>query len=333
MDTEERDLAPLLGMGPSDSIAFVHGSSPQVAALSRLLRRVAGNVVLADHLDSISDYTPYALVAVHYDALTPEEQARIIEGFSYSLDRPALLLLSEKGAQRDFAALFGARALTNMLVINETSVDNSDLLVTVQKIRHREIFGLEKYFVWGIDPRVIQVTSSAQKADVLTTITEYATSIDVAPRLRSLIQIVADEFVTNAVYNAPVHPDGTRRYNSRSRTEVVELDPGEVIDVKFCCDGKRFALSVTDPFGSLSPGQIQGYLAKGYKGGPGQVTESTGGAGIGFYQIIDSLSHFVINIEPGRRTEMIGFVDVSGSYRTFATSGKSFNIFLKESGE
>ena len=118
---------------PPDSIAFVCGDSRQLSSLSRLLRRAVGSVAVADSLQGIRDYSSFALVAVHYDALTAAEQAELAADFSSRAGRPTLLLLSEQCAQRDFARLFGSRALTNMLVVNEDTVDVSDLLVTVQK--------------------------------------------------------------------------------------------------------------------------------------------------------------------------------------------------------
>lgn len=315
---------------PPDSIAFVCGDSRQLSSLSRLLRRAVGSVAVADSLQGIPDYSSFALVAVHYDALTATEQAELAADFSTRAGRPTLLLLSEQCAQRDFARLFGARALTNMLVVNEATVDVSDLLVTVQKIRHGELFGLEKYFVWGVEPRTIKLTGSAEKGAALERVSEYAASIGVAPRLRSMIRLVADEFLTNAIYNAPVDAEGRPRFHGRPRTEQVTLEPGEQVIVRMCCDGRRFGISASDPFGSLTPARLQDYLARAFRRGEDQVCEADGGAGLGFYQILDSLSHFVVNIDPGQRTEMIGLIDVSGGYRTFATNGKSFNIFVKE---
>jgi hypothetical protein len=139
-----------------------------------------------------------------------------------------------------------------------------------------------------------------------------------------------DEFLTNALYNAPVDATGHPRFARRPRTERVELQPEEEITLRVCCDGRRFGISTSDPFGSLAPERLQEYLARAFRRGEDQVNEADGGAGLGFYQILDSLSHFVVNIDPGRRTEMIGLIDVSGGYRTFASNGKSFNIFVKE---
>ena len=47
----------------------------------------------------------------------------------------------------------------------------------------------------------------------------------------------------------------------------------------------------------------------------------------------DSLNHLVLNIRPGQMTEVIGLIDVRGSYRNFVKRGKSFNIFLDTRGQ
>jgi hypothetical protein len=152
----------------------------------------------------------------------------------------------------------------------------------------------------------------------------------VGVRLRAMIRTVADEFLSNAFYNAPVDAEGRRLYEGQSRTQPVTLDAHDAVQVRYCCDGRRFGLSVTDAFGSLTPEALQQHLARAFRRGDDQVSEKEGGAGVGFYQIFGSLSHFIINIEPGVRTEMIGLIDVSSTYRAFALGGRSFNIFVKD---
>ena len=315
---------------PPDAIAFVSADQRGTSGISRLLKRAVGEVAVVESLSDLANVSDFALVAVLYENLSSEEKADIVADFSARTGRPTLLLLSEKSIDDDFAALFGSRLLTNVLVVDADGPDVSDLLVTVQKIRHRDIFGLEKYFIWGVEPRTITLTSSSEKGAAIAAINEFATSIGVPSRLRSLIRTAADEFISNAIYNAPVTADGQPRYARQPRTIPVALEPHEQIEVRFCCDGRRFGLSASDPFGSLAPDMLQDYLARAMRAGDDQISDSPGGAGLGFYQILGSLSHFVVNIDPRRRTEVIGLVDVSGSYRTFATGGKSFNIFVTE---
>lgn len=313
------------------SIAFLSGDAEELAELVRGLRRAIGEVIVLDSLEQVGSLPPSSLVAVHYDTRVAAERTRLAEDFSTDARGPTLLLLSEKRARHDFAKLFGSHALTNMLVINGNAVNDNDLFVTVNKLRNGDIFGIEKYFAPGVQGHTLRVTTTAEKNWALNTITEYVGVLGIPPRLRMLIRNVADEYLTNALYNAPVAADGKRLYSNRPRTQPVALEPGQEIEFRFCYDGARFGVSANDPFGSLEPVQVQDYLAKDFRAGTDQVSEGTGGAGLGFFQILDSLSHFVINLEKGKRTEMIGLIEVSGGYRNFAEAGKSFNIFVAES--
>lgn len=296
--------------------------------LARIMRRTVGRVSVAESLDAVGSTAP--IIAVYYDGLSEGERRALLDLVSESEDAPTVLLLSSACKAEELAQLFEARALTNMLVVHETGPVASDLLTTVQKMRRNEIFGLEKYFGWGVETHHRVMSTSNDRNAVICEIERFAKTIGVPSRLRSLIGMVADELITNAVYNAPVLPDGSRCYASQPRTVPVELTPGQEVVIRYCCDGVRFGISSVDPFGSLSPELVQDYLARGYRRGPDQVSSTAGGAGLGLYQIMDSLSHFVINIEKGSRTEMIGLVDVSGNYRRFAAAGKSFNLFVME---
>lgn len=309
-------------------VALVCRDREQFGTLMRLLRRSVGKVAVLSSIEQLDPGDDYALVAVNYDDLTFDERDRLVASFPDGTD--ALLLLSRRLEPYDLATLFGARMLTHMLVIGQDGFDLADLLVTLQKIRDRRIFGLERYFVWGVEPHRLSLTSSAEKADVIDRIHDHATELGIARRLRGAIRSVADEFLSNALYNAPVDALGVPRFASLPRTEPVRLDPGERIEVAFCCDGRRFGLSTTDPFGSLTADRIQQSLARAFRGGADQIRQTPGGAGLGFYQILDALSHFVVNISPGVQTEMIGMLEVSGGYRRFAGAGKSLNIHVLE---
>ncbi len=329
MDTivKKPEAAPVLG---ASGIVFVNGSANQLPNLPRVLRRVVGKVELRGSMAEVRDSNSSELVAVNFDSLTAKERDGLIRDFAFGPGRPTLLLLSEGHARDYLSRLFANHTLTNMLVVNNRNVDICDFLVTIRKILKQDIFGLEKYFVWGTKTHRLLLTSSTQRGDVLDTIEAYCHDLNIPRRLRNLVVSVADEFVTNALYNAPVDEQGGPRHASLPRTEEVTLAEGEVIEVKLCCDGWRFGIATSDPFGTLTPELLLDYLAKCFTKEDYQPDESKGGAGLGFYHIFESLSHFIVNIAPGKRTELIGLLDVSGSYRTFAQAGKSFNLFTGE---
>ncbi len=321
---------PVLPELSGKGIVFVNGCADQLPNLPRVLKRVVGSVELRESLSDIRGSAHHELVAVNFDSLPDQEREYLTRDFAFGPGKPRLLLLSEGHARNYLASLFGAHTLTNMLVVNNKNVDICDFLVTIRKILKRDVFGLEKYFVWGTKTHSLRISDSTQRGEVLDTIETYCHGLSIPRRLKSLVVSVADEFVTNALYNAPVDEQGKPRYANRSRTEPVRLEEGEEVEIKFCCDGWRFGIATTDPFGTLTPELLLDYLAKCFNKDTYEPDESKGGAGLGFYHIFESLSHFIVNIAPGKRTEMIGLLDVSGSYRKFARAGKSFNLFVGE---
>ncbi|MBX2799729.1 MAG: hypothetical protein KTR31_18770 [Myxococcales bacterium] len=324
-DTMTGDTDETAPTDATSAVALVCQDTERIGPMTRLFRRMVGRVEIVGEVpDAHSDYS---MVVVHYDKLSPRDQYRLMERFA-DPSGPPLVLLSEDLNHGDLASLFGAGVLTNLVRFRESGPDLSDLLVTLHKLTQDEIFGLDKYFGWGVQFGRIVVQSSEERAASLDQIDAYATERAVPRRLRNMIRNVLDEFLSNALYNAPTNPDGSPRFGGRSRNEPVELGPDEELTVNYCCDGRRFGLSIRDPFGSLSPDVVLANLARAFRGGEDQM-RSTGGAGLGFLQMFDSVSHLVVNIQPGHCTEIIGLIDVSGGYRAFVGAGTSFNIFVK----
>ncbi len=307
---------------------FVVDNNPQrLREISQVLTRVVGGPRTAADLSEFPPDGEYTLMVAHYDGVSPEDRVKLLTRYAQPGLKTKLLLLSAMRERSELSELFASRALTN-LVANAESVDVDEFIVTTQKILRADIFGIEKYFIWGVLPRTINVTSSAERGAVEDAVTEYTDDIGIPRRLAASLRTVLDEFLSNALYNGPVDANGVARFAHIPRTQEVTLAPHEQIELKLCCDGRRIGVSIRDSFGSLTLDTVQRYLAKCFSGGANQVDEKAGGAGLGFYQIFDALSHFVVNIEPGKCTEMIGLIDVRGSYKDFVMRGKSFNVFV-----
>jgi hypothetical protein len=275
---------------------------------------------------SLDDYD--LLLVSDFDTLAPEMRETLLTMFATAdaACSARLLVITGAGSRDDLATLFSRHALTNLLAKN-TEVNATELIVTVQKILRREVFGLEKYFSWGVDVVSDRIRSTDAKGPLLAAIEKYVGVIGVNSRLASQFFTVADELITNALYNAPRDADGNSRYAHLPRTDAVGLEPHEEIEIRYCCDGLRLGISASDPFGSLTEERLLDYLGKCLRKGEDQVDTKPGGAGLGLYYIFEAVSHLVVNIAPGRRTEIIGLIDVHGTYRDFASANKSFNIF------
>jgi hypothetical protein len=61
---------------------------------------------------------------------------------------------------------------------------------------------------------------------------------------------------------------------------------------------------------------------------PHQISEASGGAGLGLFRMFQSLSKFVVNISPGKKTEVVALVDLRVTMKQFRAAAKSFHIFI-----
>lgn len=278
----------------------------------------------ADALDR--DPQSFDLLLVNYDALSPRELRNVFETFDQKIRNNRLLVLGTEFKRETLATLLDEFRLQNLLAGDD--IRDDELLTTVQKLLRSDIFGLDKYFQWGVESESMVVTTSREVDAVVEAAEEFVRSIGVSRRLVQNFSLVTEELTTNALYDAPVDEHGDFRYAHLDRGNDVELAEDEQIAIEFCSDGQRVGLSVCDPFGSLTADLTLDYLANCFRRDDGQINWETGGAGLGLYQSFEGLSHLAVNLDPEHRTEMIGLLNVEGSYRSFDHETKSLNVFV-----
>jgi hypothetical protein len=222
------------------------------------------------------------------------------------------------------------RNLRNLIAKNEAILEAEELICTSEKILRGDIFGLEKYLQWGIEPYRLRIDDSRGKPDYIKQVADYAARLGCQERTIGLVETVVDEVVTNAIYNAPRDGWGRPKYAHLDRREPVTLEPEESAELLFACDGDYIGVAQVDRFGALTQDTVVTYLTRCLAKGPDQVAYKPGGAGIGLYSVFQSLSKFIINIEPGKRTEVICLIDLRLSMKQLRQYPKSFHIFVEE---
>lgn len=240
------------------------------------------------------------------------------------------LVLHSTEPTKDYLALLAARPfLRNIIAKNDDPLEPDELIITAEKLLRQDLFGLHKYLLWGIEPFEVEIRDSQRKLDYVQEVSAYAQSLGCNERVIELVETVVDELVTNAIYHAPRTPTGEPKYARQSRREPVVLADDEVGRLEFACDGDYIAIAQIDPFGSLTQETVVSYLNRCLVHGPGPL-EASGGAGIGLYRVFQSLSKFIINIDPGHRTEVICLLDLRLSMKRFRQAAKSFHIFIQD---
>lgn len=179
------------------------------------------------------------------------------------------------------------------------------ILTTLTKTLSQDIFGIEKYLTWGVDVQSRTVKSSAQRQDLKSEMANYFQRMGIRTTVLDRCQLVSEELLMNAIYDAPTDSQGKNLYNHLSRRSEVILETHHQSKFSYACDGIYLALSVSDPFGALTKKVILDYLESCYKGKAGSLNEGKGGAGRGFHQIIENSDLTIFNIKKGSRTEVI----------------------------
>jgi anti-sigma regulatory factor (Ser/Thr protein kinase) len=241
------------------------------------------------------------------------------------------LVLHSTAPTEDYLPLMATRRfLRNVIAKNDEPLEPDELIITAEKLLRGDLFGLQKYLLWGVEPYCVKIQDSRDKQDYISQVSSYAASLGCNERVVELIETIVDELVTNAIYNAPRTPSGEAKYAKMSRREPVRLEDHEVGELQFACDGDYIAVAQIDPFGALTQETVVSYLNRCLVKGPDQISEASGGAGIGLFRVFQSLSKFVINVDPGRKTEVITLIDLRLSMKRFRQATKSFHIFIND---
>ena len=304
----------------------------------RALNATGSLVALASNVEELSreiEANGYDLMMLNFD--TPlykdEHWMRTLDTLEERWPRTRLVLHTT-ACTEEYLPLMARRSfLRNMIAKSDEPLEPDELIITAEKLLRQDLFGLQKYLLWGVEPFCVRIVDSRHKLQYIRQVAEYAALLGCNQRTVEMIENVVDELVTNAIYNAPRTEEGEPKYARLSRRESVVLEEHEVGELQFACDGAYIAIAQVDPFGSLTRDTVVSYLNRCLIKGPDQLSDASGGAGIGLFRVFQSLSKFIINIHPGLRTEVITLIDLRLNMRRFRQAAKSFHIFIADADD
>lgn len=276
--------------------------------------------------------TRFDLLMLNLDSLMSDDASWLdsLSALDAHWPRTPLVLHTIASTEKYLPLMAGRSFLRNMIAKRGDPLEPDELIITAEKLLRQDLFGLQKYLLWGVEPYCVSIADSTRKQRYIRTVSDYATLLGCNARVIEMIETIVDELVTNAIYNAPRRQDGTPKYAQLSRREAVVLEQDEVGELQFACDGSYIAIAQRDPFGALTRDTVVSYLTRCLDKGPNQLSGASGGAGIGLFQVFQSLSKFIINIDPGHRTEVICLIDLRLNMRRFHEMPKSFHVFIAD---
>ena len=306
------------------SILIVHPDRKTQRTVQRILGVTGHRVDMSDDLEQgirlMQHNAPVLVVVDSTAALSPHADAFFRAAESHGVT--SIMTLIGAAAADHVPKILGLGAVTNLLV-HPMPVLAEELTVTAQKLIRRDIFGAEKYLLWGTELNERTITRSTQRAHIVQEISDAVRGRGQSARVASMAMLVADELISNAVHNAAVDSTGTHLRKDMPRDIDIPLEGRDTVRLRWGCDARYVAIEVSDQYGSLARETILGSLSKQ------DVRDTGGGAGMGISLAYRSCDHLVFNLAPGKRTEIIALVDVRYP-PTERMPASSYNVFVEK---
>lgn len=241
-----------------------------------------------------------------------------------------IVLLTEEESKNYISKIKNYSFLSNIITTNEDDRNSNikSISTTVKKMTTGDIFGLEKYLNWGVEVKEIDFTDSAERNNINEKVLSILSDVGIKNSIRTRAQIVIEELLMNAIYDAPVDQQGTPLHNHKSRRERVILEDYQKGKLRFATDGLYLAISVEDPFGVFKKETIFQYLEGNYSGKerPELDAAGKGGAGKGLYLITENSDLVIYNVAPQTKTEVIVLFELDNQKDKRATSLHYFEM-------
>ena len=305
------------------TILIVHPDRKTQRTVQRILGITGHRIEIADTLEQatrlMQQSPPLVVVVAGGLALNAEGEAFLAAARAAGAE--ACMTLLGESAPEHVPHILGLGAVTNLLV-HSMPVLGEELTITVQKLVRGDLFGAEKYLLWGTELHSFTITKASQRAKLVEQLADDVKTRGQSARVASMARLVADELISNAVHNAPVDAQGLHVHKDTRRDVEMELDERHAVKLRWGCDARYLALEVSDQFGSLDRDTILRSLAKN------AVSDSGAGAGMGISLSYRSCDHLVFNLSPGKRTEIIALIDVRYPPSERAPVS-SYNVFVE----
>jgi hypothetical protein len=259
--------------------------------------------------------------------LDPQSRREVDLARLSSLGRTQVMVVGESIAEEDVLTLL-REPLLNHVFSDVNASEEETLVVTSGKVRRGDIFGVEKYLAWGALVHERAVKTYEAKREALLEVAAYAGDVGARRQVIARIESVTDELLMNALYDAPAIRHGTAHaeaQKARHGWRAEERTSPAIL--RYACDGRYLGVSVRDSYGELRKDAILDHIlrARAMKGSP--KIKPSGGAGLGLYFVITSVTRFIANIAPGRLTEVIGLFDIQATGRDQEACARSLHIF------
>jgi hypothetical protein len=196
-----------------------------------------------------------------------------------------------------------------------------ELLATTQKLLRGDCFGLDKYMAWGATVSTFTLDNARERADAVALLGRELAPVGLPERMGSLVGVIVDELLANAIYAAPIDDAGLRFRARDSREASRALAGKDVVTLRWATDARYLAIEVRDRWGSIDFAPLGARLAN---------AKTQTGEGMGLALAYACANQLVLGCAPRQLTEVIALLDVRYKPTDLARSA-SFHTFTATS--
>lgn len=142
--------------------------------------------------------------------------------------------------------------------------------------------------------------STHEKAGLLSKVESFLTQSSKTENFKRTILLIADEMITNALFNAPIDIRGFHIHQGADRAKPVSTDRENTLLI--CHDSKRLIIGVTDGYGSVGEQKVLTLLENNFRYDKSSPREQSGGAGLGCKMMVDHCSGFYMIVQRSKKT-------------------------------
>ncbi len=181
------------------------------------------------------------------------------------------------------------------IIPKSTPFNFDEFNAIVYSLVTENIFGLDKYML--PDYRLIKEFTLQNSSEISQIEASIAAEIKRFHPSETLVQVLLEELLTNAMYHAPLDAEGNKKYTKHSK---VKLSDAEKIKIHLGKDSEKYGVSVHDTSGHLTKEQVL-YRLDRHMQGEGVLDEN----GRGLHMSRMYADRLIINIKRNNATEVI----------------------------
>jgi hypothetical protein len=198
-----------------------------------------------------------------------------------------------------------------------------DLLHVARRVLNPEAAPFESHLAWGASGFAFSLIDAGGRDHVVKETIAFSSKLGAPKRVGEMLGELVHELVMNALYDAPVGPDGQPLFAHDRKAEIA-LDPRDAAVFRCASDGVRIAVEVSDRFGRLTRKHVFGGLVRALRSG--QMDTAGGGAGLGMMVAYRSTTALFYDVVNGVRTRVTGLFDLDLNLREFRQLPKTIHF-------